>query len=170
MCQICLIYGVRRKRWRWSRGSGTSPSPIPLILNSQLTHLVTDPPSTRTEPPATRAPRAVAAQLHVRGRAPAVYRQRVNLMLVPERGTRWCTLLMWRRLSCCTSPTTTTTTTSVPSDTTPKPQPKSRQGRGGRSAVGWARKKVEAELLDECVGVSFSPLFEKFFLGGIGFG
>ena len=55
--------------------------PIALILNSQLTHLLTDAPGAKAEPPAARAPRAVAAQLHVhvRGRAPAADRQRVNL-------------------------------------------------------------------------------------------
>ena len=81
------------------------PLPIPLILNSQLTHFIIDAPGTKTEPPAARAPRAVTAQLHVHGRALAVVRQRVNSMLVPERGTRWCTLLIWRWLGCCASPT-----------------------------------------------------------------
>ena len=58
-------------------GKGVRPS-ILLIPNSQLTHLVTDAPGTRTEPSAARALRAMATQLCVHGRAPAADRQRVN--------------------------------------------------------------------------------------------
>jgi hypothetical protein len=71
-----------------------APPPV-LVLSSQLTHLVTDAPGTKTEHPPHTHP---APWQHNFTYAGALLRRIVNAltsMLVLDRGTRWCTLFNW---------------------------------------------------------------------------
>ena len=67
----------RAERGGEGLGKDVRPPP-PQFLSYSIHNSRILSPGTKTEPPAARATRAMTAQLHVRGRAPAVGRQRVN--------------------------------------------------------------------------------------------